>query len=346
MLSRQSLIENMATVEAALADNDLVPVMSHFWFTGRDLLAYNETIGISVPCETGFRGAVPHQLLDLLKSSKAKECEFVEDGASLLVKAGSSKFKIATLPPEDFLWEMERLPKNLPEVDGAGFVRALGSVMRSAGKDKGRPIYQGVTVIQDKDDLLLYSTDRDTISYAWCKGKIDTKLAILPLAFCKAVLTRCEKAQDLELEINNKFALLRCEDTSIYGLLVDDEGDGGDFVGLVDGMLGEVRKDEWVEIPEKLDAMLDRAVIIMRGSKGKTRTKASVRDGKLRFFTEGDRGEVEDFTLMEKHPDCEATIDPARVREGLDYEQMAITANAVIFKTPGLGSYLISGTDD
>lgn len=346
MLSRIALIENMSTVEAALADHNLVPVLSHFWFTGKTLLAYNEVIGISVPCETEFRGAVPSTLLTLLKSSKAKDVELIEDRNSLTVKAASSRFKLATLPPSDFLWSMEHLPKNLPQVDGPGFVRALASVQRSLGKDKERPEYQGVTVIQDKGDLLLYTTDRDTISYAYCKGEIDTKRAILPAQFCTAVLANAEKAQDIELEINNKFALLRCEDTSIYGLLVEDDDSGPDFVGMVDDMLGTVHKDDWAEIPDKLDAMLERAAVIIRGSTGKARTKTSLRDGKLRFLTESDVGEVEDFCLMEKHPDCEAAIDPSRVREGLEYERMAITDRAVMFKTQGTGAYLVSGTDD
>lgn len=346
MLPRATLVERLATVSVALADHELVPVLKHFWFTGTHLLCYNETIGISVPCETDFRGAVPATLLDLLKTSKARDVELISERDNLTVKAGSSRFKLSTLPTSDFIWEMERMPDKPLEVDGPAFVRALKNVQRSLGNDKARPEYQGVTVILDKSDLLLYTTDRDTLSYAHCEGDMFAKRAILPAQWCKAVLAIAEKSDEVELEINDKFVLLKSEGTMLYGLLIEDDENGPDFVRLVDGMLNEVHKDEWTEINDKLDAMLDRATVIMRGSKGKTRTKVDLYKGKLRFLTVGDNGEVEDSCIVEKHPDCKAAIDPARVREGLEYEQMAITASAVMFKTPGVGAYLVSGTDD
>ena len=111
MLSRTALIANLEVVEPALSDNAMIPVLSHFWFTGKRLLAYNGTIAISVPCETKFTGAVPKTLLAMLRTSGAKEIEITKAAFALEVKAAAAKWKLPTLPPDDFTFKMKAMPK-------------------------------------------------------------------------------------------------------------------------------------------------------------------------------------------------------------------------------------------
>jgi hypothetical protein len=61
------LIRALETVEPALAINQLIPLLTHYWFTGKSLIGYNGSIALQVPFQTDFRGAVPGKVLELLK---------------------------------------------------------------------------------------------------------------------------------------------------------------------------------------------------------------------------------------------------------------------------------------
>ena len=46
---RKALLAKLKTIMPAVADHDLIPIHTHFIFTGSDIVAYNERIAISVP---------------------------------------------------------------------------------------------------------------------------------------------------------------------------------------------------------------------------------------------------------------------------------------------------------
>src|SRR5262249_16571063 len=64
-----SSIAKLETVEPGIAINPLIPLLQHYWFTGKQLLATNGIMGIQVPFVSDFAGAVPNNLLDLLKAA-------------------------------------------------------------------------------------------------------------------------------------------------------------------------------------------------------------------------------------------------------------------------------------
>ena len=332
MLSRLALIENMETVADALASNDQIPVLQYFWFTGRRLMAFDKEVAISIPCETDFTGAVPRTLLDLLKTSKAKDIELQEkDNGLLLVKAGSSTFKLPTLPPDDFIFEMPGMRKDTAPLEGADLIDALRNCARSLGGDKSRADFQGVTFIQMKGELMMFGFDRVTVSYSLIKidGKIDTKRAIVPTAFCKQLLKIADgmKGEDpeIDLEINDRFALARIGDITVYGALIEPD-DPTPFVRYLDETLDAA--PDFFEVPrEKLEGILERASIIVSRGIAKTRTRVEVREGKnakASFSSKSDAGEAEDFCIIEGHPEITALIDPRRVLDGIEFPQMRI----------------------
>jgi hypothetical protein len=61
------LISVLETVQPAVAINRLIPLLTHYWFTGTHVMGYNGQIALQVPFRTDFRGAVPGQVLELLK---------------------------------------------------------------------------------------------------------------------------------------------------------------------------------------------------------------------------------------------------------------------------------------
>src|ERR1700757_1851266 len=92
---RKEILDKVQTVSPALANNDLVPVLSHLWFTGTSLMAYNDQIAISVPCKTDFKVAVPGAtFISLLKNTIAKEIELSVANDEMQIKAASSRLKL------------------------------------------------------------------------------------------------------------------------------------------------------------------------------------------------------------------------------------------------------------
>lgn len=329
-LSRISLIENMETVADALASSDTVPVLTHFWFTGKRLLAYDNVIAISIPCETDFTGAVPKTLLDLLKTHKAQDVELTAKGEALHVKAATSNFKLPVMPKDDFVFAMPALPKadELPEIDTGDFIGALKSCTRSLGSDTSRADFAGVTLIQGKGELLMFSFDRATVSFgcAPIKGKLSTKRAILPTAFCKQLLRLADTAKgddELLLDVNDEYALARLAGVTVFGRLVEPDSPLP-FVKIMDETL-EAADAGFFDVSEKLEGILERASIITSRGIAKTRMKVSIVKGKAQFTSKSEAGEAEDWDTIKGHPDTEAMLDPRRILDGLKtLDQFAI----------------------
>ena len=79
-LDRLELLSILSTVSPALANIDIIPVMTHFWLDGESVMAYNDKIAITHPLSLTsvdgdpVVGALPGTLLlNILKSSKAKQ---------------------------------------------------------------------------------------------------------------------------------------------------------------------------------------------------------------------------------------------------------------------------------
>jgi hypothetical protein len=80
MISRRRLLRKLELVAPAVAkSSDRVPnVLTHYCFTGKHLIAYNDRIAVGTPLQTTLQGCVPAALFtDLLQSSRAPAAKFV-----------------------------------------------------------------------------------------------------------------------------------------------------------------------------------------------------------------------------------------------------------------------------
>lgn len=346
-MKRERLIGLMSTVEPALSASAFVPVLSHFWFTGKRLMAYNDHIAISVKCETDFVGAVPKTLLALLATSKAEEVEMNVSGKSLNIKAVSSKFKLAIMGEEDFIFKMPKMRSTEPVgVDAGRFFQALESCMFSVGNDTSHADHLGVTLIEERGKLLMFSTDRATISHGELKleGTLGIKRVILPSDFCRQMLRIVKGASTIKLEITDEYVLCRHGSVTIYGKLVEPDHPLN-FKGVLEQEL-TFDKAAMADIPEKLQAVLERACIVTDSAIDKSRTEITVSvGGRAHFYSKSERGEVNDTILVDKkHPEVKVRVDPHRMKDGYGrFDKMYITNNAVVMMREAM-VYLISAT--
>lgn len=353
MISRIALLDNLSKVEPAVSDSTAVPVLCQFWFTGKSLVAFNGIIGISVPCETKFKGGVPKTLKKLLETSAAKEIELTtsdDNGGTLHVKAGKSKLKVAWMPLEDFedyMTTQPPMPKEAYDVHVEHFTEALTMCMRSIGNEKVRADMMGVTAIADKKHLLLFGFNQATVSFGEVKGSMDAKRAIIPAEWCKQAVTLFadEAPDDVVIEITEQDCLMatKAGPKLWANTLLPDAGEL-DFVGTI---LKANEDGEPVMIPERFAAAVERAAIIGKGGVSRVKTSFAIeRGGILKMLTKSDAGEVSDEIEFKGHPAITVTADAVRVAEGVDLEDMYFTETALVMrKADGRLQFFISLMD-
>jgi hypothetical protein len=117
-LPRVEVIDILTKVSPGLASSDLIPVLTHFWLSGDTVTTYNDRIAVEHPLVvTGddgdvIEGALPGNLLSVLKNSRARDVSFSNDSKGgedvVLVKAASTKIRMPSLPTDAFsgLFEM------------------------------------------------------------------------------------------------------------------------------------------------------------------------------------------------------------------------------------------------
>jgi DNA polymerase III sliding clamp (beta) subunit (PCNA family) len=343
MVTRTELVEKLETVAPAIAVNGLIPILTHFWFTGKTLLAHNDQIAISVPFRLDFAGAVPDALLHLLKNSRAKDVEFDEQGRDneLVIKAASSKFRLNVIPADDFkaIFEMPKPDEGKAfAVDGKKFVSHLNCCLRSTSIDTSHPDYLGVTLIPVNQGLHFYGTNGATLSHASLKIKGGAGLksrVCLSAAFCRELLRLADKDKPLMIEIHDGFSLYQnSKGVTIYGKLVRSPKPL-DYEGMIDHHFSEADEKRLVPIPTKMELVLERACIIAATNKDPVRTTITVKKGVATFETVSPvAGEVVDTIQLEGKDvkDVSLRVDPKDLRNGYgSFDQLLISDRCVVF---------------
>lgn len=347
MIDRKQLLEALKCVAPALAPVPLIPILSHIWFTGSRIMAYNDRIGISTPFKTDFKGALPGAvLLDLLNASLAKECDFVEERQDVLIKAAGSKIKLPFLPPSDFAFEMPARGKGVKDIPkDHAFFAGMETCLRSISNDTTHPDQLGVTVIPADKDLLLFATDSATMMHAKAPAfPFTRKRIVLPTAFCQQMLILAKYAERVSIESSDDFVLFEADDTKLFGRLVEmGSATPFDFPGVFARHTQSMGRDKPVEIPSRMRLIVERAIIMTTTKQDKGHTKITARDGRLTFLSLSDHGEITD-TLAIKHPDVNVQINPRLLKDGLtDFKKILFTSRCAIMQNEA-ATFLVSST--
>jgi len=165
---RLQLRDKLEAVAPALSSSDIIPIMSHYWFTGSHVMAYNDRIAINCICKTDFKGALPGLLLQLLKASQAPklELEYKPADSEVLFKLGSSRVRLAVLPPADFVFDMPALEDDANALKSTrkALVAGIAACLASVGNDTSMPEQLGVSILPGDDELHLFATNNATLS--------------------------------------------------------------------------------------------------------------------------------------------------------------------------------------
>lgn len=352
-IETQKLIDLLQEVEPALSASNMMPIMSHFWFTGSSIQAYGDQarISISVPFKSDFKGALPRTILPMLISTAAKEIEITAEDEVVKIKAASSTMKFAMLDASGFVFKMPKHSGKKFPVNADQFLSGIENCLRSIGNSTATSSHMGVNVHTFDDEMLMLTTTTETLSYSCVgyKGKVPfPDRVILNAEFCRQLLRIAKGTTDaqLKLEVINTNevtgVLLEHEGTLLFGEIL--ENDDQNLVEYFDKYVPNKLDKQFFIIHEKLESVLTRACIITEAAIDKTRTEVSVREGKVRFLSKSERGEVTDSMLVDgaKHADVVLHIDPKAFKDGYgSFARMAFTEQAAIMQSDDKQKYYV-----
>lgn len=377
-MERKKLVEALALVEPSLANNDLIPALTHFWFTGKEVMGYNDVISVVVPCETTFRGSVKGRVLyNFLTKCSGPEVEFkeikpsktkskkdsgddvndLEDAPNLQIKCGRASMKMRLFSDDTFLFELPEY-EDWPSIDveSKHFLDALDVCLQSLGSHVSEPERNGITVMpQEKGVLHLYSTDSVTLSHAAVTNQVRSDLPdrfVLSFAFCDAarrLLSRSKK-KEYQLHLDEDHAVMAFEGgIKLFGRLIEDMSPL-DFDDVFSRHLPKRDTNLMIPIPKRLGIVLERAyVAVAKSMTPETRFKV-ISDSKgtsLRITAASEYGEVRDRVRLsdgDGHPDVSVKVDLKRVRDcGFDvFDNIRITDKCIVLSKGSDMYHLIS----
>ena len=350
ILTRKDLIRALRTVKPALASSR-DEVLSSFWFTGKTVMAYNENIAISAPCETDFAGAVTRKLLALLnRASKRHSVELAASAGKLVCKAGFH-MRFPLRPPEEFqaLFTMPTMPNgvaSLAKHESSALLGCIAGCMRSFGARRLDADQLGLTVIPNGKSVEFFTTNGGTISKAsldidlHCKRRV-----IIPDAFCKQALAIGKRAKSLRLRIADDHALMVADDVTLYGHLLDSEKPY-DFASIIEQHFPSKQRKQTVPIPKGPDGLkfaLERALVFV----GKRAASEFVAENGYLNITSGSKsGEVHDQLEFDTPPHgVKASFEPELLLAGIDeFDQMLIATDCCVMTNARGELYLVSAS--
>jgi len=353
---RSKLLAELQNVAPALSINPLIPLLTHFWFTGSKLMAFNDQIALAVEHPTSFKGAVPGTLLELLKVGQDGadgELALSADAQALVVKAprGATLIKLAMLAPE-FVFTMPQ-PADADAGPIAKLIRGFEHCLLSVGTDTSHAEYLGITLEPDeRGGTALYSIDGGSLSRFWLKQQWlqnggRASRAIVPGAFCAQAVRLYRAASEKERgqasfelgerlvgTLKERYSLLRVGRTLLYGRQLETTTPMP-FQQLLKEHLPTNYHDQLILIPEEFPDALERAYIVCEQQR--RRMKIVIDGQQMRLAAQSDLEDVQDtIRLKKRHANIEVSVEPRLLRRGLAFaEEMVVSKDSVALVRSG-----------
>lgn len=348
-IPRLVLLKALDTLKPALATKDLVFELTHYFFTGKNILAYNDLIGLEIPFQTDFAGGLPGKLLlGVLEKSLAKDVELLEGDkdSEMLLKAGNARVHLSLLPVDRVVWQFPEFnEQDSFKVDKA-LAEIIGEMLISIGQNTSMPDQLGITFqLWESDErwLDLYSTDGNTLSWARIDQPENYRASRCTVSeeFCKQFHVLCTGSAQLIIE--EDCALAKFENgIKLYGRLVDVPNPK-DFGEKIDDLIPA--PDKLIAIPSRLKLAIERASIVLDNLPGAPTEISIDRDKVLRLYAKPNSHiELRDAIRLEgEHEEITSYFDPALIKRALDKRsQMYITKDALVLRGPDNYYHMVS----
>lgn len=264
-MNRKDLVDKLILMKSCLSTQDFIPVLKHFCFTGKKVVAFNGTQAACLNLEIGLDCGLPGDLLvKLLNSYSSEKLILEQKDNEVFMKSGSSKTKLALLPSTDFIFKEPLNVKGYEVELGMDFIDGLEKCLISVSDNPQMQNQTGVTFISSKKPFL-YSTDGICISqYKLDNSGGDEFIVMLPKLFCEQLIIWFREFGKGTILFGKKFV----QADFISGFLhtqLDMEMEFLDFAGEFSKIFKS--ELEFTKTPEELSTILDRSLLFSSSSK-------------------------------------------------------------------------------
>lgn len=331
--NRQELLRLISLVKPALSNQDFIPALKHFCFSGGFVSTFNDAQAMQVKLpskDLNLDLCLPGDMFfKALSGFNADSVSLIPNDSeqSVVVASGrSAKIKLKTLPHTKFPLELppyvDRNSKWVIPFD-ADMLEGVRRCLISVGTNPTHPSSMGVTLDALDGRAVLYSTDNATISRFKTKTKITLPgdvPVIMPTFFCEQLIIMAKAFPKAEIDVV-------VHDGSIVADFYDDgrvvarvftkliaDMDPIDFEKVISRHCKvETITKRLVEIPKTFDAAFDRALLIL-GSQVDKVTKVTPTGNGVKLLTTSDDGEATDAIIFDDAKDpADSSEDPFHI---------------------------------
>lgn len=351
-LKREEVIDKLEMVAPALADHDLIPILTRVLFTGTHLVAFNDRIGIATPLKTDFKGTAPGKMLiDTLRIvTHASQVEIKSVNSSVQIVAGKTKLVLDSQPESDYaaIFKMPPRPKDVSPIPEE-FFSAIEDCLQSAADHSTKPEHLGITIIPTKSGIKLFGTNDKTISYSKISLPPQAGVkqrTILPAAFCREMLRIAKISEKSTFVLRNDHALFASEKATLFGRLVQTDNPIN-FEATMQRHWPAKGKIP-VKLSEKqrprLKSALELAARICDIKGNEVRTHVQCNKGTMEFTSNSARGDAFDRIEL-KHDPIDVYLEASCLRDVYDrYEDILFTNQCVVLSKDNMNSVFLLAT--
>jgi DNA polymerase III sliding clamp (beta) subunit (PCNA family) len=314
-MKREELMTKLDLLKASLSTSDIIPSLQYFYFDTDNIVAYNGTQVAKINYQTGMDCLLPgSMLLDVLKSFSSDTVSFDCKKDSVLIKSGSSRAKLNSLPKDSFISFDLDSSKTLEIPLTLDFIVGLEKCLVSLVDNIGITSMSGITLDVSPKFSALYSTDDSTIS-EYVLSDFSTKEFIkilLPKLFCEQIIIWFREFGGGMLVLGNNEIRVGFSAGEIYTRISKEV----EFVNFKK-ILSQFSDLKFVDVPENLDSILTRSLLftsseIIRG------VKVEVNDNNLDFMSKGKYGYNRDSSSIGSNfGDLEFNMDSKLIKRAL-----------------------------
>jgi len=234
-LSRTSMLQAVQRCQNIVERRHTVPILSNILLKAdnneltmmaTDLEVGIRTIGQATVHQAGQTTISARKLFDMLKEMDADANIDIElEKTFLNIKSGRSKFKLATMPSEDFPDIQENESGSSIRIDGINLANMISSTCFAMSNDETRKYLTGTLFeIDAQRHLNLVATDghRLAMTHVNLEQEVEARQSIVPHKAVMEMRKLCEDVPgQITLNVNDRQICLTTESCSLTSKLID-----------------------------------------------------------------------------------------------------------------------------
>lgn len=343
LVDREEFSDLLSKLKPALRAGSAIPALSHLWFDGKSVAAYDGGFGIRYPLSTELECGVPGApFLGLLSTSVLKEASLEQGDSFLNIKLGKAASKLAVLELEQQMWPFPlKRPKKASSLElGENFIEGLRKVLLVKAATPTRVEHHGVMLEVEDEKLFLYSTDSislASVSLELPEGCTFTGKTLLPRLFAEQIVA--QSPEGVTLLVLEECLIAEGNDVEFYSNVLDISG--ADDMGAIvaEQQAGHPRP---VPLPAGIDGALARAEILS-GREEEVVTVA-VEKGNLVISGDYALGKLKETLELESaHPAVRLRVKASQLRRALKHaEKFSISGDSLILRSEPDFIYIVA----